>query len=450
MPPRPYAFCVGSVEGSDGAAQVARCMVLNMMAPFQRTWPIADVRGAANLLAHPDTVGVGSSWLHARRVLTSAGLPELNPFRSRDEVTLPVAGEVAKLSNVKAPIANSRLRVTGRDVADRAGVSQAAVSLILNGESSRYGLSQATQDRVLSVAAELDYVPNQAARSLRRRRTNVVTLVTSELGNPYLAEVAVAAQDAAARRNYVLDVVAVSSEAAGVDALRRLRAGGMSDGLMVHGGSDRVCEEVLRLRESGIGCVLIQDAGPETTIPCLRVDLTDGAILATRHLLSLGHRRIAHITDERLAAGQANDRLAGYRAALEQAGVPFDPALVIAGANSPAGGAAVTRALLCRAGPPPTALFAFNDQIAVGALHTLHVFGFAVPRDIAVVGFDGIALGEVTIPALTTVDHPRHDLGWLAANALLDLLEGKPPPQAVTTLPARLLIRQSCGGSLTP
>ncbi len=335
-------------------------------------------------------------------------------------------------------------------MADRAGVSLAAVSIVLNGESRRYGLSQATQERVLSVAAELDYVPNQAARSLRRRRTNVVTLVTSELGNPYLAEVAAAAQDAAARRNYVLDVIGVSSEVAGVDALRRLRAGGMSDGLMVHGGSALVCEEVSRLRDSGIGCVLIQDARPETAVPCIRVDIAGGAILAIRHLLSLGHRRIAHITDERLSAGQPNDRLAGYRAALAQANVPFDPALVIAGANSSAGGAAATRILLARAGPPPTALFAFNDQMAVGALHTLHMLGFVVPRDMSVVGFDGIALGEVTIPTLTTVDHPRHDLGWLAANALLDMLEGRAPSDPITTLPARLVIRRSCGEPRSP
>lgn len=335
-------------------------------------------------------------------------------------------------------------------MAHRAGVSQAAVSLVLNGESVRYGLSQATQDRILSAAAELDYVPNQAARSLRRRCTNVVTLVTSELGNPYLAEVAAAAQEAAAHRNYILDVVAVSSETAGLDALRRLRAGAMSDGLMVHGGSARIRDEVSRLRESGIGCVLIQDAGPEITVPCLRVDLAGGAMLATRHLLSLGHRRVAHITDERLPAGQPNDRLAGYRAALEQTGITFDPALVIAGANSPAGGAAATRALFARAGLRPTALFAFNDQMAVGALHALNALGLAVPQDMAVVGFDGIALGEVTIPALTTIDHPRCDLGSLAANTLLDLLEGKPPPNAVVTLPARLLIRQSCGGPPTP
>ena len=191
----------------------------------------------------------------------------------------------------------------------------------------------------------------------------------------------------------------------------------------------------VRLRESGIGCVLIQDAQPETVVPCLRVDLAGGATLAISHLLSQGHRRIAHITDERLTAGQPNDRLTGYRAAIERAGIPFDPALVIASANSPAGGAVATRALLARAGRPPTALFAFNDHIAVGALHALNALGFAVPQDMSVVGFDGISLGEVTIPALTTVDHPRHDLGWLAANALLDLLEGKPPSKQ--SLPCR-------------
>ena len=223
-----------------------------------------------------------------------------------------MAHGVTKLSKAGSPASFARLRVTGRDVAHHAGVSQAAVSLVLNGESNRYGLSQSTRDRVLSAAAELDYVPNQAARSLRRRRTNIVTLVTSELGNPYLAEVAAAAQDAAACRNYVLDVVAVSSEAAGVDALRRLRAGGMSDGLMVHGGSAKVCEEVLRLRESGIGCVLIQDAPQRSAAALLpeAAPMPEFATEALAVLLQLAYKRgeaEAMIAETLERAPQVND-----------------------------------------------------------------------------------------------------------------------------------------------
>ena len=319
--------------------------------------------------------------------------------------------------------------------------------MVLNGSSRRHGLSEATQNRVLAAARELDYVPNHAARALRRRRTGIVTLLTSELGNPFFAAVAAAAAEAAGRRGYALDVLAATTEAAGVEALRRLRAGGTTDGVAVHGGSARVRAEVAQLRARGIGCVLVQDAGPEPDLPCVRVDLRGGARLAVQHLLSLGHRRVAHLTDGRLPrGGDGNDRLAGYRDALHEAGLPFDPALVIPADNSPAGGAAATtHALLRQPAVRATALFAFNDQMAVGALHALHEAGLRVPNDMAVVGFDGTELGGFTLPPLTTVAHPRRDLGSLAVETLLDLLEGAPPARPVLTLPARLLIRRSCG-----
>jgi DNA-binding LacI/PurR family transcriptional regulator len=355
-----------------------------------------------------------------------------------------------------APTRSSRT-TTGRDVAALAGVSPSAVSLVLNGGGRRHGLSQATEARVLSAAAALDYVPNQAARSLRRRRTNVVTFMTSELGNPYFAEVAAAAQLAALARGYVLDIIAADGEAAELDALARLRGGGTSDGLVIHGGSARVGAELRQLARRGIGCVVVQDSvvqdsvvqdsGEDPGIPCVRVDLQAGARLATRHLIGLGHRRIAHVTDARLAGAARNDRLSGYRQALAEAGLPADPDLLAPGENSLAGGEAAMRALLARPGLRPTAVFVFNDQMAVGGLHALRRLGLAVPEDIAVVGFDGIALGAYTTPALTTVDHPRQELGRLAAETLLDLLQGGRPEAAPRTLPVRLVVRQSCGAA---
>lgn len=340
-------------------------------------------------------------------------------------------------------------RVTGSDVARRAGVSQASVSLVLNGRAQTHGLSRATHDRVMVAARELGYVPNHAARSLRRRRTNVVTLLTSELANPYFTDVAAGAAAAAAARGYAADVISAATEAAGTEALRRLRAGGTSDGVIMHGGSRQVRDEVAGLREQGMRCVLVQDAGPAGGMACVRVDLQHGAALATRHLIGLGHRRIAHLTDRRLSAGERNDRLAGYRAALAAAGLGFDPALVVPGENSLQGGAEALRALLARPGPRATAVFAFNDQMAVGALHALHGAGLRVPEDMAVIGFDGIELGRYTVPALTTIAHPRRALGQRAAETLLDLLDGREPAAPVLTLPVHLVVRRSCGAAST-
>jgi LacI family repressor for deo operon, udp, cdd, tsx, nupC, and nupG len=336
-------------------------------------------------------------------------------------------------------------KATGLDVARLAGVSQSAVSLVLNGGGRRHGLTQATEARVLSAAAKLGYVPNHAARSLRRRRTNVITFMTSELGNPYFAEVAAAAQQAALLRGYVIDMMAPGAEVAEIGALTRLGGGGISDGLVIHSGSDQISKELRFLSDRGIGCVLLQDAGQDTSIPCVRVDLQEGARLATRHLLALGHRRVAHVTDVRLASQRRNDRLAGYCQALAEAGVAFDATLIAQGDNTPAGGAAAMRALLARPGAPPSAVFVFNDQMAVGGLHALRTLGIRVPQDMAVVGFDGISLGAFTSPELTTIDHPRQDLGRLATDTLIDLLEGARPATATRTLPVRLVVRGSCG-----
>ncbi len=361
------------------------------------------------------------------------------PFRAKPEE----AATSYQADRLQAAPAAGRT-ATGTDVARQAGVSQSVVSLVLNGGARQHGISNATQERVLSAAAELDYVPNHAARSLRRQRTGVVTFMTSELGNPYFAEVAAAAQQAAMARGYVVNIIAAGPGSDGIEALRRL-GGGTTDGLVIHGGLAPVRQELRLLPGRGIACVVLQDAADDPAIPCIRVDLRQGARLATGHLLASGHRRVAHVTDVRLAQGAGNDRLAGYRDALAAAGLPFDPALVEAGDNSPAGGDAAIRALLARPGPPPSAVFVFNDQMAIGALHGLGALGLRVPDDMAVSGFDGIALGAYTAPPLTSVEHPRQEVGRLAANALLDLIEGKPPAAAVQTLPVRLVVRRSCG-----
>jgi DNA-binding LacI/PurR family transcriptional regulator len=332
-----------------------------------------------------------------------------------------------------------------------AGVSQSAVSLVLSGAANRHGFSQATQDRVRSAAQTLGYTPNHAASSLRRRRTDTITFVTADLGNRYFADVVAAAEGAAHAHGYTINIV-VARTRQDEDAVIRRLCNGAADGLIIHGGADRVPGLLDRLAGRGIACVLLQDPGAGGPVPCVRADIEGGGFIATRHLLQLGHRRIAHITDQRMAGQSVNERLQGYRRALAAAAVPFDPALVAAGENSPAGGAAALQGLMAgptpRPTPRPTAVFAFNDQMAFGAMHALASLGLRVPQDVAVVGFDGTDLGAYTTPALTSIDHPRQELGRLAADAVLDQLQGRPGPLD-RVLPVRLLVRHSCGGGLT-
>jgi DNA-binding LacI/PurR family transcriptional regulator len=201
----------------------------------------------------------------------------------------------------------------------------------------------------------------------------------------------------------------------------------------------------------GLAAVTLLDYSTDPRIPTVRIDDEGDAYLATAHLAKLGHRRIAYLNDrtaEELAQGRpghAFDRYRGYRRALDDAGIPFDPACIFAGHWSPAGGRAMVRELLAHSRPRPTALFCFNDLIAIGALRGLYEAGVQVPSEMAVLGFDGIEPGAFTTPALSTVGHSREDLGRLGVETLLGLLDGRAPEKPDHVLPGRLIIRESCG-----
>lgn len=334
---------------------------------------------------------------------------------------------------------------TAMDVARRAGVSQTTVSLVLNGGAAQAGLSAATQARVRQAAAELGYTPNRAARNLRRQRTGSITFISPDIGNPYFAEVIVAAQAVAQQRGYLVDIIAAGDEAEKLQAIDRLR-GGVSDGVITTSPTQAIWDGLRALSARGVACVTLQDQGDDPAIPAVCIDLERGGLTATRHLLGLGYRRIVHVSGRQSFPLRARERVHGFRRALQEAGLPDGPDSVIEGANSMAGGAAAVEALLQRPGPRPEALFVFNDLMAVGVLHALRRHGLRVPEDMAVVGFDGIALGAFTTPALTTVEHPRAALGREAAGSLIRLMERDAAGVPSTLLPGHLVVRESCGG----
>ncbi len=333
--------------------------------------------------------------------------------------------------------------VTSRDVAQLAGVSPSAVSLVLSGAGTRHGFAEATQLRVRQAAETLGYSPNHAARSLRRQRTNIITFVTGDLGNRYLAELVAAAEPVAQARGYVVNVVTARTDSVEISLLERMDSG-VSDGLVLHRASAAASRQIGQLRRRGVACVLLQGHGAGD-IPCVSVDLEQGGLLATRHLIGLGHRRIAHVTDERLDDPRANERLHGFRRAMEEAGL--DAGHVVAAENSFGGGAAAVRRVM-QAGQRPTAIFMFNDHMAIGALHALDAMGLRVPEDVAIIGFDGTDLGAFSRPALTTVDHPRAEQGRLAITAVLDQIEGVTTGGGRQVLPVGLVVRQSCGARM--
>lgn len=349
---------------------------------------------------------------------------------------------------------NSR-RVTIQEVARAAGVSKTTVSVVLNGRAGAVGIRQATREVVLATSERLGYRPNHAARSLRRRRTDVLTLLVQDLANPCFIDIAVAAGAAAEERGYEVKVVNAGTVGAELRALDRLRDEG-SDGVIVATGrheSRLPAVELLRdLVRRGLPAVVLLDRSPGPGIPAIRVDVEHGARTAVQHLLRLGHERIAHlalqgdrpIADEQTSQG---DRYRGYRRALEEAGVAFDAACIIRGSDTLGGGRAMMRELLSRSGPIPTATLVYNDLTAIGALRALAERGRRVPGEMAVVGTDGIELAEYTSPPLTTVEHPREELGAQAIATLFEMLGGSGPSAIEVVLPTRLVVRDSCGAA---
>jgi DNA-binding LacI/PurR family transcriptional regulator len=337
---------------------------------------------------------------------------------------------------------------TSADVARLAGVSPATISLVLNGRASKVRISNETRDRVLSAAAQLGYTPNHAARSLRQRRTNIITFVLPTLDNPYFSDVVRAAQTAAQQHGYAVSVIPAKMKPGEFHALSFLQ-GAAFDGIIVAGRENCTATELRQLAARGVAVVVLQEHSPDPAIQSVSVDLEAGGYMATRHLIDLGHRRIAHVTERLHEPGTRRDRIDGYRRALEEAGLPFDSSLVLTAENTMAGGSKATEQLLDLA-QRPTAAFMYNDQMAVGALHALRVHGLAVPDEFAVVGFDGVAIGQFTAPTLTTIDHPREELGRLAIEVLTSVLEKRPFDVTEHVLPVKLVVRESCGGGKTP
>lgn len=346
--------------------------------------------------------------------------------------------------------------VTMAQVAQAAGVSKATVSLVLNGHDARGRISAATRELVSECATRLGYVPNHAARTLRRRCSNVITLLVWRLSSAYFIEIADGVRVAAERAGYDVNVVDAGPVDAEVRALRHLRTGA-SDGVIVATGYHTTRGPALRslreLAEAGAPMVMLLDRAPDPRIPAIRIDDEGGAHLATRHLIELGHRRIAHIS---VNGGQLEEddaspqfaRFRGFSRALADAGLPVDRSIVLQGAGLMAGGRATARELLGRIAISrhrPTAVFVYNDLAAVGVLRALYEAGVRVPEDMALVGFHGLELGRYTTPSLTSIGHARSELGEMGAQLVLDLIEGHRPEAVEQILPVELIVRESCG-----
>jgi DNA-binding LacI/PurR family transcriptional regulator len=332
-------------------------------------------------------------------------------------------------------------RVTLEEVAARAGVSRATASRVLRGEKN---VSDAARDAVTAAAAAISYTPNRAARSLVTGRTDSIAFLVDEteermFSDPVLLGLLRAAHETVAENGLQL-VFTVASGAGDRERFVRYAAGGHVDGVLLLSlhGTDELPE---RLEAAGVPTMM---AGRPFSRSCqlyyVDADNEDGGRQATAHLLASGRTAVGTVTGTLdITAGQ--DRLAGYRRALEEAGASYDPRLVAEGGFTAAEGEAGAVRLLAQR-PDVDAVVAGSDLAAFGVVRALLRAGRRVPDDVAVVGFDDIPDAAGHHPALTTVRQPIADLGNAMSRLLLDRIEGRTPPHS-TVLPVELVVRES-------
>jgi LacI family transcriptional regulator len=325
-------------------------------------------------------------------------------------------------------------RATITDVARAAGVSVSTVSKVIN---ERYGVAPETTKRVMAVVTELGYETSLVASSLRNRRTNVIGILVPEFES-FSVELLKGVSDAAKGTGYELLAytgLAVGETSIGWErkSLSRL-AGTLVDGAIV-------ITPTMLIPTTSIPVVAIDPHTGQAGGSTIDSDNVGGARAACRHLIDLGHRRIAHIRG-RSDLASAQLRESGYRESLTEAGIPFDPTLVRDGAYQSALTAEAARELLTRP-DRPTAVFAANDQSALGVIRVAQELGLRVPEDVSVVGFDDIPEAGTSTPPLTTVAQPLHDLGEQALLMLIERLDGHEFPRSDVHLPAELVVRAS-------
>jgi LacI family transcriptional regulator len=315
-------------------------------------------------------------------------------------------------------------RATIREIAEFAGVSIATVSRVVNG--SGY-VSEKTRTAVESVIREHRYTANRSARGLSAGRTGLVGVTLPRIHPAYFSVITAGVAEAL----YELDMRIVLAPTLHehdreVGLLERLMHGTTDGGLLVL--PEESGSELRTLMTYGYRFVVVD---PHSS----------GADQATRYLLGLGHRRIAAIT----GAGDmmaTEERLRGYRAALAAAGVAPDPAIVIE-SNWEVDGGREAGAALLQLADPPTAIFAFNDPLAIGAMQAVLARGLRVPEDVSIVGFDDTAECELVTPALTTVRQPLAEMGRMGVSLLMRLLENRSFEALHVELATALIVRAS-------
>jgi LacI family transcriptional regulator len=333
------------------------------------------------------------------------------------------------------------MRPTIYTVAQRAGVSISTVSRVLNNQPL---VKAETRAKVLQAMEALGYQPNASARGLAANRTGTIAVVFPKLSGPFFSALIHGAEIAASESGYHLLIYGAAGAALGADNQTLGMLTTKVDGLVLASSGVSRCY-IRDLQRQNLPVVVLgeEPSGSDTPVDSIQPDNVGGAEKIVTHLIEHGYRRIALIKGP-AARTHASDRERGYRKALQEHGLPWYADLVISGAfDENSGYAAMSR--LLQQDPIPDAVFAANDQMAIGAMAAIHKGGLRVPEDIALVGFDDIVTAQYMRPPLTTVHQDLLGQGQLAVNLLLARINGAEPAVEAKILPAVLVIRRSCG-----
>ena len=326
-----------------------------------------------------------------------------------------------------------------KDVADKTGFSLNTVSLALRGSPR---IPEDTAMRIRNAARDLNYMPNQVAKSLVSRETKTIGLVLTDITNPALTQAAQSIELALAERGYSTLFVTSNND---LDEEKRVIAMFQSrqvDGMLIYPRSHRELDHIRQLRRANYPVVLLV-ADPDAGVDAVSVDERRGAYRAVRHLIDIGHKRIG-IIDSANPLGN-HEKREGYDAALHEANIAVDPQL-----SADPQGHSVIRGYwamdkLMRLPQRPSAVFAANDSLAIGALRWTQKNGLRVPEDVAIVGFDNIEFAEHAATPLTSVNYEIRLVTDLAVARLIELIgtKGALPEPSVTLIDPELIVRES-------
>lgn len=331
------------------------------------------------------------------------------------------------------------MKITLKEIAAIAGVSTTTVSKILNKKDQK--LSEATRQRVLKIADEYNYIPNSLARSMVTKRTRTLGLIVPDITNPFFPEIARGVEDKANEEDYNIILCNTDNDIEKEERNISMLIEKMVDGIIILPSSKRTTD-FNSLKNILMPIVLVdRDVDIKNVQAKVLVDNYDGSYNAVKYLLDEGYRKIAFITGP-LTSVTALQRLKGYKHALDEYNVKFDESYILEGSFRRSWGREAVK-ILIEEKKSFDAVFCGNDLIAISTMKTIKEYGYKVPEQIGVLGYDDIYISEMVEPPLSTVRQPKYLMGYKAAQITINAIEKKSTKGEIALLKTELIVRES-------